>query len=432
MESTLELQSKEDELQALKASLELKFFSKLEELKSLEKLEQLELLSQLDSLSHLEQLDQVEKLSILEKLDQLQNLTQLEKLIQLEKIEQLSQLQKLDQLQNLSQLDKLIQLEKLENLNQLENLKDLDKLKSLDNIKILETILQNHKHTLAPIEKLVELKNLAQLEHLRDLTQLEQLSALKLLEKLDLINDPQFHQNLNKLDQLDILKAGSRRIAIQQGTAFIFEMVKIILVSALMIFILTRESSQEIISKALPAIGLGQSSQVNLGLKLLLTKQSPEDFSLVVNDVKSRIKNEVDIVFSESSFNSLFKRLSVLENLQNYSFKNQEVDLKQEASKLLSGRSALFFSESINKLEYEAALAKSKDDTQLYSVLREVKLLLSQEKFSAALEKSYRYWNRSGALRNATVISATKIFQDDPRTLEEILKDLPPLQGSSL
>ena len=432
METTLELQAKEEELQSIKDSLELKFLSKLEELKSLEKLDQLEMLSQLDSLSHLEKLDQVERLSILEKLDQLQNLSQLEKLIQLEKLDQLSQLQKLDQLQNLTQLEKLIQLEKLENLGQLENLKDLDKLKALDNIKILETILQNHKQTLAPIEKLVELKNLTQLEHLRDLSQLEQLSALKLLEKLDLINDPQFHQNLNKLDQLDILKAGSRKIAIQQGAAFIFEMIKIVIVSALMIFILTRESSQEIISKALPAIGLGQSSQVNLGLKLLLTEQSPEEFALIVNDVKSRIKNEVDIVFSASSFNSLHKRLSVLENLQNYSFKSQEVDLKQEASNMLSKKSALFFSESINKLEYESALAKSKDDTKLYNVLREVKLLLSQEKFSAALEKSYGHWNRSEALRNATIISATRIFQDDPRTLEEIIKDLPPLQGSSL
>lgn len=390
MDTTLGLQIQE-ELQSLKSILELKDLSKLEEL---------QLLSQLEALQNLVQLEE------LQSLKELQNLA------------------KLEELQNLSKLEELRNLSKLE---QLERLALLENLKELDNIQTLDRILKDHSETLAPIGKLIELRNLSQLDQLKELSQLDQLSSLRILEKLDLLNDPKFHQNISKLDQLDILKKGSRNIVIQQAISFCFEIAKVVLVSGLIIFFITRESGQEIISKALPAIGLGQSAQVNLGLKLLLQKQTPEDFTAVVNDVRSRIQNETNTVFSDSSFVSLSKRIAMLENLKNYSFKTIEVDLGQEANVSVAKKSSLFFSTTINQLEYEYAIAKGKEDKNLYNLLREVKLLLSQEKFAEALEKSYRSWNSSEALRNAAVISAAKIFQDDPRTLEEVMKNLPRL-----
>lgn len=349
--------------------------------------------------------------------------------LELQIINELKYLKDILELKDLSKLEELRALSQLDNL---EKLKELDHLKALDNIQTLERILKDHEKTLAPIEKLIELRQLNNLDRLKDLSLLEQLSSLKALDKLDLLSDEKFNENLNKLNQLDILKTGSRNLLVQQLSSFFFDILKIIIVSGLMIFFITRESSQEIINKALPAIGLGQSSQVNLGLKLLLEKQTPEEFFLIINDVKSRIQNETNLLFSDSSFVPLSKRLSLLENLKNYSFKTPKIDLKQEVNSTLDRKISIFFSTTINRLEYEEALAKSKDKKNLHNILRETRLLLSQEKFPTALEKSYRYWNSSEALRSAAIISAIKTSLDDPKTLEEIIKNFPPLEEGSL
>jgi len=427
--------AQEEQLQLVKKILELKELTKLDELKQLIHLDKLVKLEQLDQLQLIEQLSSLtnlQELKALENLDKLDHLDRLNKLDELEKLKQLELLKNLDSLKALDHLPELKNLESLKDLGQLSELSKLEQLNlltKLEHLATLEKVLDKHQTTLAPLQKLEHLDQLNKLVELDKLNNLHELSSLHSLDKLKLLQDPKLQDNLNRLDQLDYLKKGVKYIAVQQATSFIIDILKLVLVALAIVFFLTRESGREIISKALPAIGLGSSAQVNLGLRLIVGESSPEEFEQILSDVKHRMKNELSIVFSPSPLTDLKTRLVSLENVKNYSFKYNDINLNEEARNLIKDHSNHFFGETISRLEYDAVIAKAKEDMTHHNLLREVKLLLAQEKYPTVLERSHSYWNKSESLRRAITYSAIKLSQDDPQALEEILKNLPIISG---
>ena len=152
-----------------------------------------------------------------------------------------------------------------------------------------------------------------------------------------------------------------------------------------------------------------------------------EQFNDILTDVQARIKNEIKILFNSSAYTNLDKRLTSLDNVKNYSFQYQDIDLKKEVENQLKKESNLFLDETLSRLDYDASIANAKGDTQLQAKLREIKLLLGEEKFTTVIEVAHSYWFSSEPLRYSVIYSALRLAQEDPKTLENILRTLPPI-----
>lgn len=421
-----------DNLRQMKELRELTHLSELKSLEHLDRLNGLKELSSLENLSRLTQLEQLNHLSLLnelKRLDELKKLDQLKDLNSLKELESLSHLTKLDELKELKRLEileRLEQLKRLEELKNLESLNRLDDLSKLDVINKLSELLREHRTTLAPLESLNELKNLSSLKELRSMEQLSNLNyleRLKDLEKLDRIEDAKFAERLDKLDKLDVLKSGTRKLVVQQVIGTGLEFLKIAIAGVLVFFFLSLETGREITAKALPALGFGESAQVNLALKLLVNETTPEFFESTLRDLRKRIAQELTHVFSLNSLHPLSRRLELLQNVQNYSFVSNGIDLVQENKKLIDSHLADLENDTLAKIEYEYSHAKSKGEADKEDKLRVIKLLLLQKKYPQLLEVTLPQWEKTSAATASALLASIQLQINDTATLKEILRE---------
>ncbi len=398
-------------------------FEKLFKLDSLENLKYLEELGRLRTLEQLVQLDNLKELG---KLRDLSHLPELRSLSHLEKLKELEALSKLDRLTQLNQLDKL---EELKSIDKLSQLKELDKLNI---IHVLGKILQDHQNTLGPLihlDSLTQLKNLSELNRLSELTQLSQLEQLNKLEKLDRIEDARFANRLDKLDKLDILQKGTRSLVIQQFIGFGLEIFKLGIAGLLIVFLLSRETGREIVVKALPAIGFGSAAQVSLGLKLLIGEMPAADFAAIVSDVRNRIDAEISTVTSPDSSLSIDRRLQLIEQINSYSFQSSGINLSTESKKKLIDAMNKLELRSIEKMDYEIAIANGKGDVESERKLREIKILFVQKQYPKVLEMVLPQWGEKDSMTSAAIVALTTLKLQDPETLEDILRREFPRKG---
>ena len=396
-----------------------------EKLFKLESLEQLKFLGELDNLKSLKQLQQMESLKELNNLKELRELSRLSELKTLEHLDKLSGLRYLD---NLDKLTSLQQLDKLGDLDQLDRLSNLKELERLNAIHILNKLLEEHRTTLGPLihlEKLTELAHLKDLEKLEKLQELGKLKELDKLDKLDRINDAKFADRLDKLDKLSILEKGTRTLVIHQFISFGLEIVKLTLVGIAVVFLLSRETGREIITKALPAIGFGSSAQVSLGLRLLVGEMSPDQFNGVLVDIRKRIEAEIDVALSPSSMLPIMRRMEIINQTMSYSFQGAGINLAEEAQKVLEKRLLSLHETAISRLDFDISIARGSQDTVKESLLREIKLLLSQKQYPQLLEKALPLWGTNEAVNLAGIVGAANLKIKDPGTLEEILRTIP-------
>lgn len=396
-----------------------------EKLFKLDSLDQLKFLEELDNLKSLKQLQQMESLKELSNLKELRELTKLEELKTLEHLDKLSELRSLDKLDRLTSLQ---HLDKLNDLNQLDRLSNLKELYRLDAIQILNKLLEDHRSTLAPLvhlDKLPELANLKDLEKLEKLQELGKLKDLDKLDKLDRIDDAKFASRLDKLDKLSILERGTRTLVIQQFIGFGLEIVKVGLVGVALVFLLSRETGREIVTKALPAIGFGSSAQVSLGLKLLVGEMSPDQFNGVLNDIRKRIESEIDVALSPSSMLSIMRRMEIINQTMSYSFQASGINLGEEAQKLLEKKLLSLHEIALSRLDFDISTAKGRQDSAKETSLREIKLLLAQRQFPQLLEKALPLWGTNEAVNLAGIVGAANLKIKDSGTLEQILQRTP-------
>src|SRR5690606_12156633 len=137
--------------------------------------------------------------------------------------------------------------------------------------------------------------------------------------------------------------------------------------------------------KALPAIGFSSGAQVSLGLKLLVGETSAEEFQGIIHDVQKRMEAELEAIFSASGLFSIERRIELVNQVQSYSYQGHGVDLTTEAKTKLQEKLLKVTEYAISRLEFDMALARGRQDDKTSSLLREIKLLLSQKQFPQLL-----------------------------------------------
>lgn len=432
---------------------------KLDKLSELRELDKLKSLDKMEHLVELQNLEQLKSLTLLERLDSLKRLEDLNKLEALNKMENLSELRSLDKLsaistlnslldnhknvllplEKLSHLEKLSELEKLSSLAKLDNLSDLQKLEQLERLTNLSLLSQ--LESLSHLDSMKNLEALEQLNSLQDLGQLTQLGALsnlkelknldqlKKLDSLEKIDDIRFAERLSKLDKLDILKQNTKSMVIQQIIGTGLEFLKLAVAGALMIFLLSRETGREIAVKALPAIGFGSGAQVNLGLRLLMSESTPEDFQELIKNVRVRAFSELASAFSIEESLPLQKRIDLLSLALSYSYTGAGVDLSKEVRTEYDKKLAIINESAIDTISYELARAEGANDEKEIAYLREVKILLIQKQYPQVLEKTLPFWNKSRGINMAIVTATASIRLLDPKTLDEVVRNNLPGHG---
>lgn len=373
-------------------------------------------------------MDKLTEFGSLDKLDNLKNLSKLEELValfELKNLEKLSELQQLDKLSSLNELGRLTQLEslqQLEELRALSNLHELGKLKALDN---LDDVLTRHQSTLKPLENLGEMERLVELRELGRLSELEKLGELSHLDKLSnltKIEGSQFAKNLAKLDKLDVLKEGTKSLMIAQATGIFLEAAKFVIVAIVAVFFLTRESTREVMVRALPAVGFGSAAQTSLGLRLLINETTPDQFQQIVEDVKSRIDFEIQAALNPSPTVSIQRRLELVDQVQSYSYQGSGVDLKKEAQAGLRKKLDSLYNDAVARVGYEKNLAHNANKATEEAQFREMKLLLTSKQYPQLLQKVLPQWNKSEGINLAIIVGVVEMKLNDPRTLEDILR----------
>lgn len=242
-------------------------------------------------------------------------------------------------------------------------------------------------------------------------------------------------EHFEKLDQLKAIEKltdhlpDRKTLIIRYALTFGLETVKLLLAGLVVVFLLSRETGREIAVKTLPALGFGSAGQVNLGLKLMMGEASPEEFQVLVTDLKKRIDGEINIAFSTSSFLPLNRRMEIISQVKSYSFKAAGVDLSTEVGKKLQERLSQLHDNAVARLGFEQSLAKGKQLTNEEEKLREIKLLLQQKQYPQLLEKALPFWGTSEAITLAAIEGSTQLLINDPSTLEQIINTHMPGQG---
>lgn len=286
---------------------------------------------------------------------------------------------------------------------------------SIPSIPVLQTVSPSSEKP----KEFEQQKLLDPLKELQSLKELEKLKLLANLEKLAL---------LDRLDQIKDFHAVEKtpRSLKRQILGVGLEAGKFLLAMVTVVFLLTRESGRDIVNKALPAIGFGQGAQVNLGLKLLVGETSPEVFQGLVKDVQSRIRSEAETTFSFDSILPLRRRVEMLDHLQSYSFKGDGIDLAAETSALIRTKFKISETEAISRLEFSRELAKSKGNSKLEVLLRDIHSLLKQKQYPQLLEKALPLWDENEALNMATIVGTLALKLEDPGTLDDIMRRQSP------
>lgn len=248
-------------------------------------------------------------------------------------------------------------------------------------------------------------------ESMKKLEHFEKLDQLKAIEKLT--------------DQLPDRKTLITRYVLTFG----LETVKLFLAGLVVVFLLSRETGREIAVKTLPVLGFGNAGQVNLGLKLMMGETTPEDFQVIITNVKKRIDGEIDFAFSASNFLPLNRRLEIISQIRAYSFKAAGVDLSAEVDKKLQERLNLLHEDAIARLGFEQSIAKGKLNTADEENLREIKLLLQQKQYPQLLAKALPFWGINEAISLAAMEGSIRLLIDDPSTLQQIINNQMPGKG---
>lgn len=242
-------------------------------------------------------------------------------------------------------------------------------------------------------------------------------------------------EHFEKLDQLKAIEKltgqlpDRKTLMIRYVLTFGLETVKLFLAGLVVVFLLSRESGREIAVKTLPALGFGSAGQVNLGLKLMMGETTPENFQVVVADVKKRIDAEMDMAFSPSGLLPLNRRLELISQVKSYSFQGAGVDLSKEVDKKLQERLEKLHETAVARLGFEQSIAKGKQKTAEEEKLREIKLLLIQKQYPMLLEKVLPLWGTSEAITLAAMEGSAQLLINDPSTLDQIINTQMPGKG---
>jgi len=242
-------------------------------------------------------------------------------------------------------------------------------------------------------------------------------------------------EHFEKLDQLKAIEKltdqlpDRKTLIIRYAVTFGLETVKLFLAGLVVVFLLSRETGREIAVKTLPALGFGNAGQVNLGLKLMMGEASPEEFQVMVTDVKKRIDGEIDVAFSTSSFLPINRRMEIISQVKSYSFKAAGIDLSHEVDKKLQERLTQLHDNAVAKLGFEQSIAKGKQKTAEEETFREIKLLLQQKQYPQLLEKALPLWGTNEAVTLAAIEGSTQLLINDPSTLEQIINTHMPGKG---
>jgi len=242
-------------------------------------------------------------------------------------------------------------------------------------------------------------------------------------------------EHFEKLDQLKAIEKltdqlpDRKTLIIRYVLTFGLETVKLLLAGLVVVFLLSRETGREIAVKTLPALGFGNAGQVNLGLKLMMGEASPEEFQVMVTDVKKRIDGEIDVAFSPSSFLPINRRMEIISQVKSYSFKAAGIDLSHEVDKKLQERLTQLHDNAVAKLGFEQSIAKGKQRTAEEETFREIKLLLQQKQYPQLLEKALPLWGTNEAVTLAAIEGSTQLLINDPSTLEQIINTHMPGKG---
>lgn len=417
-----------DELKSLFATLvRAHFLDKSPHFQSALDFERLFRLDELKELHHLERLrdlkalDQLGELQLLEKLDRLKDLRGLDRLDQLD---QLKHIAKLEELKQLSQLDRLLSLSSLDSLKQLEKLielKNLEKLDQLAIINLLEETLRTHQDVLLPLHNMSSLSELKNLSELTKLERLHDLSKLDKLEKLDRLDDTKFAVRLDKLDKLDILKQESRKLVVSQVIGVVLEVSKFLVAIIIAFLLITSERGQRWLDAGLSSIGSGGASRVNLGLKLIASSAEPAHLVQVLEDVRLKVQENLKLIFTNDPFVSPRRRLEVLGEITSYRFEKDGYELQDEILDSIKEKQKKLQLVLLKQLDFELAQAKSSNDQENENNLREIKLLLKDDRFAQVFNKAYPLWRKSEALNLAVIFSMIELYLLDPKSLGDYL-----------
>lgn len=419
-----------EKLDRLKELRELDKLGELDHLKFLVKLEDLKQLGQLDrllSLSGLETLRELEKLvelRHLENLDRLKELQGLDKLGHLDQLRLLDQLEKLHQLSQLDRLTSLGHLDSLKHLEKLPELRNLERLDKLSIISLLDQTLKSHQNVLQPLTNLAhlsELTHLGELSKLEKLHELDRLEKLEKLEKLDRIEDAKFAERLDKLDKLDILKQETKKLLISQIVGVTLEVFKFGVAVMIGFLLLTSDRGQKWLNAGLATIGAGGGSRVNLGLKLVASSSQPEQLVQVLEDIRLKVQEHLKLVFTNDPFVSPRRRLEVLSEVTSYRFEQDGYELHDEILDLVKEKQKKLLFQVLKQLDFELSQAKSANDIETEGLLRELKLLIKDDRFAQAFNKAYPLWRKSEAVNLSIILSMTELYLLDPKSLGDYL-----------
>jgi hypothetical protein len=193
-------------------------------------------------------------------------------------------------------------------------------------------------------------------------------------------------------------------------------------VAVMAVFFLTRESTREVVVRALPAIGFGSGAQTSLGLRLLVNETPADQFRQLADEVKAKINFETNAALSPSPTMGIRRRLELVDQVLSYSYQGAGVDLKKDAEAGLRTKLDALQSDAIGKIAYEKNIAHNGGDKKKEDLMREIKLLLAQKQFPELLQKVLPLWNSSEAINLAAVVGIVEMKLKDPRSLEDVLR----------
>ena len=238
------------------------------------------------------------------------------------------------------------------------------------------------------------------------------------VEKID---DAKIIHLLNRLDQLESIKIEPKKIIFQKFIETIFEIFKFAAAGACVMVVLSTERGQQIASKAIPALGFGNSAQTNIGLGMLVGQISEEEFEQTILEVRRKIDFEISVIFSNDLITGPVKRLELLRQVKGYAFSNIGIDLSYEVNKKLKDKYAKLETSALEAIDYSLQMAISDDMKEKKLLLKEMKKLLLNRKYIELLEKSLPHWYEGHEMVRTSLVAMIAMDKEAPEVLDKII-----------
>lgn len=158
------------------------------------------------------------------------------------------------------------------------------------------------------------------------------LKNLDKLKALELLNDKQILENIEKLNGLIKPKAPTwQRYCLKAAYAFM-DLVKVVSFSALVFYALSFEQSRNIASRALSLLEFGSSARSNFALNILAEENNSKQMAMAYDLVKERAELGMESFLQGSTSSKSFMathedQLSQLKEIFNLKFKSGAFDL---------------------------------------------------------------------------------------------------------